>query len=99
MPIDIEPIEGNWYETIEDGGRFFVVTVDEDEGIVELQHEDGTPEEITLDAWREADLDPIPSPDEVELFDELTDLDDEAPHHCQSDDAEDDDWGEPELEE
>ncbi|MHB1016240.1 MAG: DUF6763 family protein [Desulfurivibrionaceae bacterium] len=95
MPIDTEPIEGNWYEAMEDGSRFFVVTVDEDEGIVELQHDDGTPEEITLDAWHEADLTAIAPPDEVGLFDDSLDQDDEDQDGCQRENLEDDDWGEP----
>lgn len=95
MPTDIEPIEGNWYEAIEDGARFFVVTVDEEEGIVELQYADGTPEEITLEAWNEADLTPIPSPDEAELFDDSTDEDDDAQDWSQTESQKDDDWGEP----
>lgn len=64
MPTDTEPIEGNWYEAIEDGARFFVVTVDEEEGIVELQHDDGAPgccqtESPEDDVWGEplAELD------------------------------------------
>jgi len=94
MPTDTEPIEGNWYEAIEDGARFFVVTVDEEEGIVEVQHDDGATEEISLEAWHEADLVAIAPPDEVELFDEA-DQDDEAPGCCPTEEPEDDDWGEP----
>ncbi len=95
MPTDTEPVEGNWYEAIEDGARFFVVTVDEDEGIVELQHDDGATEEITLEAWHEADLAAIAPPDEVRLFDDLADQDDDAQACCQTENPEDDDWGEP----
>ena len=95
MPTDIEPIEGNWYEAIEDGARFFVVTVDEEEGIVELQHDDGTPEEITLEAWQEADLAVIAPPDEAGLFDDSTDQDDDVPGGYPTEKQEDDDWGEP----
>lgn len=95
MPTDTEPIEGAWYEAIEDGARFFVVTVDEEEGIVEVQHDDGTPEEITIEAWHEADLDPIAPPDELDLFGDSADQDDVAPGYCQTEDSEEDDWGEP----
>ena len=95
MPFDTEPIEGNWYEATEDGARFFVITVDEDEGIVELQHEDGTPEEMTLDAWHEADLTAIAPPDEMGLFDDAGDPDDEDQDCCRKENPEDDEWGEP----
>ena len=95
MPTDTEPIEGNWYEAIDDGARFFVVTVDEEEGIVELQHDDGATEEITLEAWHGTDLAAISPPDEGVLFDDSADQDDEAPSCCQTENPEDDVWGEP----
>ena len=95
MPTDTEPIEGSWYETIEDGARFFVVTVDEEEGIVELQHNDGTPEEITLEAWYDTDLVAISPPDEAGLFDDSADQEDEEQDWSQRENPEDDNWGEP----
>ena len=95
MPTDMEPIEGNWYEAIEDGARFFVVTVDEEEGIVELQHDDGTPEEITLEAWHETDLAAIAPPNELGLFDDAADQDDDTPGGGQTEKQEDDEWDEP----
>lgn len=95
MPSDMEPIEGNWYEAIEDGARFFVVTVDEEEGIVELQHDDGTPEEITLEAWHEADLAAIAPPNEMGLFDDAADQDDDLPGGGSTEKQEDNEWGEP----
>ncbi|MBU4118723.1 MAG: hypothetical protein KJ555_08175 [Proteobacteria bacterium] len=95
MPTDIEPIEGNWYESIEDGTCFYVVTVDEDEGIIELQHDDGTPEEITLESWHEGDFTGIIPPDEMGLFDESADQDDETQDYGKTENPEDDNWGEP----
>lgn len=101
MPLDTEPIEGNWYEAIEDGTRFVVVTVDEEEGLVELQHDDGATEEITLEEWHEADLIAIAPPDEVGLFDELEEDEEEPQGGYQTENTEEDSWGEPlpELEE
>lgn len=95
MSNDPEPIEGNWYEAIEDGRRFFVVTVDEEEGIIELQHDDGATEEITLEAWQEADLIAIAPPDEMELPEDLADPDEGAQEWGQTKTQEDSDWGEP----
>ncbi len=95
MPTDTDPIEGNWYEAIEDGARFFVVTVDEEEGLVELQYDDGATEEITLEAWHEADLAAIAPPDEMGLLDDSADQDDETQDWCQRENPEDDNWGEP----
>ncbi|MDG4476017.1 DUF6763 family protein [Thiovibrio frasassiensis] len=101
MPLDTEPIEGNWYEAIEDGTRFVVVTVDEDEGLVELQHDNGATEEITLEDWYEADLTAIAPPDEMGLYDDLAEDEDEVQGGHQTENPEEDNWGEPlpELEE
>ena len=95
MPTDIEPIEGNWYEALENGIRFFVVTIDEDEGIVELQHENGAQEEIILETWQEVDLVAISPPVELEMGDDSADQDDAAPGGCRREYPEDDAWGEP----
>jgi len=51
MPTDIEPIAGNWYYHLDKGQRFFVVEVDEERGLVELQHFDGDVEEVSLEDW------------------------------------------------
>lgn len=58
-----EPIEGNWYE-LPSGEIFTVVTVDEDDGMVEIQYDDATLEEIELDSWEDLGADPIDPPDE-----------------------------------
>ncbi|MDZ7641336.1 MAG: DUF6763 family protein [Desulfurivibrio sp.] len=57
------PVEGNWYE-LPAGEVFTVVTVDEDEGIVEVQYEDASLEEIELANWDDLGADPIEPPDE-----------------------------------
>ena len=44
------PEVGNWFRRI-DGSTFEIVAVDEGDGTIELQHFDGTLEEIDLDAW------------------------------------------------
>lgn len=53
MANDIEPIEGNWYVHLDKGQRFEVVAVDEEGGLVEIQHFDGDIEELSLDEWEE----------------------------------------------
>jgi hypothetical protein len=45
----IDPIVGDWYRS--HGQVFEVIAVDELEGVVEVQHSDGTLEEIDLDDW------------------------------------------------
>ncbi|OGT20545.1 MAG: hypothetical protein A2V90_02355 [Gammaproteobacteria bacterium RBG_16_57_12] len=56
MPTEIDPIVDNWYYHEDKGQRFYVVAVDEDNGIVEIQHFDGNVEEIDLKDWYEMDI-------------------------------------------
>ena len=49
MPMEEEPVIGAMYED-EDGLAFEVVSFDEDEGIIEVQYEDGEVSEIDIDS-------------------------------------------------
>ncbi|TBV79863.1 MAG: hypothetical protein EYX74_06360 [Desulfobulbaceae bacterium] len=75
-----EPIEGNWYE-LPSGEIFTVITVDEDEGIMEIQYADASIEEVELDNWDDLGVTPIDPPDEwsgsYEDFDDEDDNEDE----------------------
>ena len=46
------PVVGDWYRRM-DGAQFEVVAIDRDDGTVEVQHFDGTVEEIDLESWDE----------------------------------------------
>jgi hypothetical protein len=67
-----------------------VLSVDEDDELVEIQHVDGDVEEIDLDTWHELDLDPAEEPEgwagSVEDDDEDDDWEEEE------EEDEDDDW-------
>ncbi len=56
MPTEIDPIVDNWYYHLDKGQRFYVVAVDQDAGVVEIQHFDGDLEEISLDNWYDMDI-------------------------------------------
>lgn len=56
MTTEIDPIVDNWYYHLDKGQRFYVVAVDEDSGIVEIQYFDGDVEEISLDDWYDMDI-------------------------------------------
>jgi hypothetical protein len=60
MPMEEEPVIGAMYED-EDGLAFEVVSFDEDEGIIEVQYEDGEVSEIDIDSWYELDLQKLKS--------------------------------------
>ncbi|MFZ5774427.1 MAG: DUF6763 family protein [Thermodesulfobacteriota bacterium] len=94
MPAAMEPVEGNWYESMENGELFFVVTVDEEEGIIEVQYQDGATEEIELSAWEELDIEPAEQPDD--FADRLEELDDEEEGgRYDREDLDGEGWGEP----
>ena len=63
MPTEADPILGNWYRHLDKGQKFCVVALNEDEGLVEIQHFDGDLEEIDQDSWYELDLEPIEEPE------------------------------------
>jgi hypothetical protein len=64
MNNEIEPNVGSWYQNLINAQVFQVVSLDEDAALVELQHADGDIEEISLDEWREMDLESTDAPDD-----------------------------------
>jgi hypothetical protein len=57
------PEVGSWFRG-GDGKRFEVVAVDEKDQTVEIQHFDGTVEEVDVDVWRELGAQPIDAPED-----------------------------------
>ena len=81
MARDYDPVQGQWYEDLEENEIFRVLSVDPDEEIIEVQYENGDIEEIDLDTWHELDLERAQEPegwasDEGEDEDEEEDDDD-----------------------
>ena len=62
MAIDIDPIVGIWYQHLDKGGKFSVVAIDENEGLIEIQYFDGDLEEIDRDSWDEMEIESIEEP-------------------------------------
>jgi predicted dehydrogenase len=91
---DYDPVQGQWYEDLEENEVFRVLSVDPDEEIIEVQYENGDIEEIDLDTWHELDLERAQEPegwasdDEEEEDDEEDDDEDD----WDEDDEDDDDW-------
>jgi hypothetical protein len=63
MPTEADPILGTWYQHLDKGQKFCVVALNEDEGLIEMQHFDGDLEEIDRDTWYQLDLEPIEEPE------------------------------------
>jgi hypothetical protein len=93
------PVPGKWYENKEEEETFRVLSVDEDDELVEIEYLDGEIEELDLDTWHELDLEPTEEPegwagdddDDDEEEDEEFDDDDEDDEDEDDDDEDDDD--------
>lgn len=86
MARDYDPVQGQWYEDLEENEVFRVLSVDPDEEIIEVQYENGDIEEIDLDTWHELDLERAQEPEGWASDDEEEEDDDE--------DDDEDDWDE-----
>ena len=63
MSTEADPILGNWYQHLDKGQQFCVVALDEDEGLIEVQHFDGDLEEIDRYSWYQLDLELTEEPE------------------------------------
>ncbi|MEZ5498711.1 MAG: DUF6763 family protein [Steroidobacteraceae bacterium] len=95
MSRDNDPVKGQWYENVEEDETFRVISVNEDDELVEIEYLDGEIEEIDLDSWHEMDLELTEEPegwgeDDDEEEDADEDEDDEDDDDWEDDD--DDDW-------
>ncbi len=57
------PEIGGWFR-LSEGKTFEVVAVDEKDLTVEIQHFDGTVEEVDVDSWRQMGAEPIEAPED-----------------------------------
>jgi hypothetical protein len=89
---DYDPVQGQWYEDLEENEIFRVLSVDPDEEIIEVQYENGDIEEIDLDTWHELDLERAEEPEGWASDDEEEDDEDDE-------DVDEDDWDEDEDDE
>ena len=95
MARDYDPVQGQWFEDLEENEVFRVLSVDPDEEIIEIQYENGDIEEIDLDTWHELDLERAEEPEgwaSDEGEDEDEEEDDEDEDEDDWDEDEDDDW-------
>lgn len=92
MPMEEEPVVGGMYED-ENGLAFEVLSIDEDDGTIEVQYENGEVNEIDVDAWYEMELQPLKAgawkdADEDEAEEEVEEKDAKRPR-AQEDEDED----------
>ena len=56
MPNELDPRINQWYAHLDKGQRFYVIAFDEEQNTVELQHFDADIEELSLDEWRDLNI-------------------------------------------
>ena len=84
MSHELDPKVGRWYRRLDDEQLFKVVSLDEDEGLVEIKTVDGEIEELDSTEWVELDLEAAEAPEDYVDGDEKKDEDE--------DDADAEDW-------
>lgn len=99
MARDYDPVQGKWYEDLEENEIFKVLSVDPDQELVEVQYENGDIEEIDLDTWHELDLELSAEPEGWASDDEKAKEEEEEEEEDEDDwDEDDDDWDDDEDE-
>lgn len=88
MGREYAPVPGKWYENKEEEETFRVLSVDEDDELVEIEYVDGEIEELDLDTWHELDLEPTEQP---EGWSDESDSDDDEDEEEEFEDDEDED--------
>jgi len=91
MSHELDPKVGRWYRRLDDEQLFKVVSLDEDEGLVEIKTVDGEIEELDSTEWVELDLEAAEPPEDYVDQDEKKDEDEEESEDWDDDDDDDDD--------
>ena len=92
MARDYDPVQGQWFEDLEENEIFRVLSVDPDEEIIEIQYENGDIEEIDLDTWHELDLERAEEPEGWASDEEDDEEEEEEDEEDWDEDEDDDDW-------
>jgi hypothetical protein len=78
----IRPNVGDWYEDLDENTTFSVLSVDDDADVIEIQHKDGTVEEIDTESWNRMSLEEIEAPEawdeDLDPYDEYDEEDSES---------------------
>jgi hypothetical protein len=100
MSHELDPKVGRWYRRLDDEQLFKVVSIDEDDGLVEIKNVEGEIEELDAAEWIELDLEGAEAPEDYVDPDEKSDDDDEEEEDKPvrgagddwDEDEDDDDW-------
>ena len=56
MPNELDPIIDQWYAHLDKGQRFFVIAINEEENTVDIQHFNGELQELSMNEWRDLQI-------------------------------------------
>ena len=77
MSHELDPKVGRWYRRLDDEELFKVVSIDEDDGLIEVKTVDGEIEELDSTEWVELDLEAAEAPEDYVDPEEETDEEDD----------------------
>jgi len=92
MRNELDPRIDQWYAHLDKGQRFFVLAIDEEQNMVEIQHFDGDLEELSLDEWRDLKIELSEEPENWSGALDIAEQDDLGTGVT---DTRPDDWDEP----
>lgn len=84
MNTENEPVINNWYKHQEDHLHFCIKDIDEQKGVLDVQHADGDLDTIEIDSWYELDMELAAEPEF--WADTMDDIDDSYDPTIGSDD-------------
>jgi hypothetical protein len=85
MSHELDPKVGRWYRRLDDEQLFKVVSIDEDDGLVEIKTVDGDIEELDSTEWVELDLEGAEAPEDYVDPDEKSDDDEDEEELAEAD--------------
>lgn len=92
MTNEFDPLVDEWYSHLDKGQRFYVVAIDEDDKMVEVQFFDGSLEEFSLEEWRDLDIELSVAP---ENWSGALDVGEQDDLGTDITDTQSEDWSEP----
>jgi hypothetical protein len=73
---EFQPSVGQWYLRLDNQRKFEVIDIDDGDGMIEVQDEDGALDEIDADTWFSVALELTEQPQELNaLFDNIAETD------------------------
>jgi hypothetical protein len=89
MSHELDPKVGRWYRRLDDEELFKVISIDEDDGLIEIKTVDGEVEELDSTEWVELDLETAEAPEDYVDHDDEPEEDDDEEEAVEADEDED----------